>query len=101
MWHLAQLEVKAFKSVGSSGLQVKFSKGSTVVVGKNGCGKSNLLLAMAFASGAGLKELGVRHFTELRSLDSDEVPPDHLTSAAVEDFCEMAEVSVGPQWRHG
>lgn len=77
MWYLKELEVKAFKSVGSSWLKANFSKGSTVVVGKNGCGKSNLLLAMAFASGAGLKDLGVRHFSDLRSLDSEEVCTRH------------------------
>ena len=73
MWHVAGLRVKAFKSVGSPWLKAKFTKGSTVVVGKNGCGKSNLLLALAFATGAGHKDLGIRHFSELHSIDSDEV----------------------------
>lgn len=93
MWHLAELEIKAFKSVGSCWLKTTFSKGSTVVVGKNGCGKSNLLLALAFASGAGLKDMGVRHFTELRSLDSDEVPLTHKCQLPSGRFATHAEVA--------
>ena len=73
MWHITGLQVKAFKSIGGFWLKVSFSEGSTVVIGNNGCGKSNLLLAMAFASGAGLKDLAVQRFSDLHSLDSDEV----------------------------
>ena len=73
MWHITGLQVKAFKSIGSFWLKAKFSEGSTVVIGENGCGKSNLLLAMAFVSGAGLQDLAIQHFSDLHSLDSDEV----------------------------
>ncbi|KAK9851658.1 hypothetical protein WJX84_002372 [Apatococcus fuscideae] len=73
MWYISELQIRAFKSVSSSWVRASFSRGNTVVIGKNGCGKSNLLLALAFASGAGPAQLGVRHLSDLRCIDSDEI----------------------------
>ncbi len=48
MLHLESLELLGFKSFAEK-TRVVFDKGTTVVIGPNGCGKSNLADAIGWA----------------------------------------------------
>jgi ABC-type glutathione transport system ATPase component len=70
-WHLASIQVKAFKSFSRSASFNLDSSGLVGIVGPNGCGKSNLLEAVCFACGCSTAVLrGCRSFKDVTSTDA-------------------------------
>lgn len=70
-WSVESVEVRAFKSFGSSWTHYDFgSRHSVAIVGQNGCGKSNLLEALAFASGCSASVLRARELKDITSTEN-------------------------------
>jgi RecF/RecN/SMC N terminal domain len=70
-FYISRLRVKSFKSFGKSYVQFTFhSRYLVAVVGPNGCGKSNLLEAIAFAIGLPTEGMRVKSFKDLRNNDN-------------------------------
>ncbi len=66
MAHIRQLQLSGFKSFGARKVTLNFNKGLTVFVGKNGCGKSNILDAVCFVLGRlSSKALRAENFASL------------------------------------
>lgn len=72
-YYISRLRAKAFKSIGSSWLEVTLDKGLVAIVGPNGSGKSNLLDALAFVSACQPSQLRVQRLSDLQSTDAKEV----------------------------
>lgn len=71
-WHLASIQVKAFKSFSRPASFSIGSSGLVGIVGPNGCGKSNLLEAVCFACGCSTAVLrGCRSFKDVTSTDAE------------------------------
>ncbi|WIA31127.1 hypothetical protein OEZ86_001148 [Tetradesmus obliquus] len=76
-WHLASIQVKAFKSFSRPASFDISSSGLVGIVGPNGCGKSNLLEAVCFACGCSTAVLrGCRSFKDVTSTDAGSQLPE-------------------------
>ncbi len=76
MAHIRQLQLSGFKSFGTRKVTLNLSKGLTVFVGKNGCGKSNILDAVCFVLGRlSSKALRAENFASLLYHGGEANPP--------------------------
>jgi hypothetical protein len=66
-FYVEALTLRAFKSVGGAATHRFDSPHATAIVGANGCGKTCLLEAIAFACGVPAAALRARTLSELRS----------------------------------
>eukprot|EP00899_Mesostigma_viride_P021814 jgi/Mesvir1/29634/Mv21484-RA.1 len=74
---LLKASVQGFKSITNA--QFNFKKGFNLIVGANGCGKSNLLEAICFALGEDRSQLRVSSLSQLQSSDKQGCPGIEVT----------------------
>ncbi|MFX1474865.1 MAG: AAA family ATPase, partial [Promethearchaeota archaeon] len=76
MAHIRQIHLSGFKSFGTRKVTLNFNKGLTVIVGKNGCGKSNILDSVCFVLGRlSSKALRAENFASLLYNGGEGNPP--------------------------
>ena len=76
MAHIRQLQLSGFKSFGTRKVTLNLNKGLTVIVGKNGSGKSNILDAVCFVLGRlSSKALRAENFASLLYNGGEGNPP--------------------------
>jgi len=64
--YVSRLEMRGFKSFGSSKVFLPFSRGLTAIIGPNGCGKSNIVDAFGFVLGwTSAKQMRSERLSEL------------------------------------